>query len=305
MCGELLQLSLSLFFRTVFQNVALASFPETHLRVAAFFSKHEGLDLHCYHELEPACGVTTFQSLELQLFAGSVEIAKTKSFVHRLKIGFILTDINKFIDIALKHVPFEGWNEQVFEKTCLEANISIIQGKLLFPRSSTDLMLSFLKRDDEELSNLIKKSDNVNQKYRNRISNAIFDRINLAQQNREAYRKALSLLALPHMAPDNAAMMWNLSDTIWIALNDSSTDINWYTKRITLGFVYSTSLIYWLGDESHELKKTKDFLERRIEDVMEFEMVKGKFRNSKFGQEFMRGPGKVFSFIKAPNVEQK
>ena len=305
MCGELLQLSLSLFFRTVSRNVALASFPETHLRVGAFFSKHEGLDLHCYHELEPACGVTTFQSLELQLFAGRVEIAKTKSFVHRLKIGFILTDINKFIEIALKHVPFEGWNEQVFEKTCLEANISIIQGKLLFPRSSTDLMLSFLKRDDEELSNLIKKSDNVNQKYRNRISNAIFDRINLAQQNREAYRKALSLLALPHMAPDNAAMMWNLSDTIWIALNDSSTDINWYTKRITLGFVYSTSLIYWLGDESHELKKTKDFLERRIEDVMEFEKVKGKFRNSKFGQEFMRGPGKVFSFIKAPNVEQK
>ncbi|MBC65250.1 MAG: COQ9 family protein [Rhodobacteraceae bacterium] len=241
----------------------------------------------------------------MQLFAGRVEIAKTKSFVHRLKIGFILTDINKFIEIALKHVPFEGWNEQVFEKTCLEANISIIQGKLLFPRSSTDLMLSFLKRDDEKLSSLIKKSDNVNQKYRNRISNAIFDRINLAQQNREAYRKALSLLALPHMAPDNAAMMWNLSDTIWIALNDSSTDINWYTKRITLGFVYSTSLIYWLGDESHELKKTKDFLERRIEDVMEFEKVKGKFRNSKFGQEFMRGPGKVFSFIKAPNVEQK
>jgi ubiquinone biosynthesis protein COQ9 len=241
----------------------------------------------------------------LQLFAGSVEIAKTKSFVHRLKIGFILTDINKFIDIALKHVPFEGWNEQVFEKTCLEANISIIQGKLLFPRSSTDLMLSFLKRDDQELSNLVKKNDNVNQKYRIRISNAIFDRINLAQKNREAYRKALSLLALPHMTPDNAAMMWNLSDTIWVALNDSSTDVNWYTKRITLGFVYSTSLIYWLGDESHELKKTKDFLERRIEDVMEFEMVKGKFRNSKFGQEFMRGPGKVFSFIKAPNVEQK
>ena len=54
-----------------------------------------------------------------------------------------------------------------------------------------------------------------------------------------------------------------------------------------------TSLIYWLGDESHELKKTKDFLERRIEDVMEFEKVKGKFRNSKFGQEFMRGPGKA------------
>ena len=305
MCGELLQLFLSLFSRTAFQNAALASFPETHLRVAAFFSKHEELDLHCYHELEPACGVTTFQSLELQLFAGSVEIAKTKSFVHRLKIGFILTDINKFIDIALKHVPFEGWNEQVFEKTCLEANISIIQGKLLFPRSSTDLMLSFLKRDDQELSNLVKKNDNVNQKYRIRISNAIFDRINLAQKNREAYRKALSLLALPHMTPDNAAMMWNLSDTIWVALNDSSTDVSWYTKRITLGFVYSTSLIYWLGDESHELKKTKDFLERRIEDVMEFEMVKGKFRNSKFGQEFMRGPGKVFSFIKAPNVEQK
>lgn len=214
-----------------------------------------------------------------------------------------MADTNQLIKIALKHVPFEGWNEQVFKKTCLEGKISIDQGKLLFPRSSTDLMLSFIKRDDKETSNLIKRKDNTEEKYRDRILNAIFCRINLAEKNKEAYRKAMSLLALPHMAADNAAMIWNLSDTIWVALDDNSTDINWYTKRISLGFVYSAALIYWLGDESDGLKNTKGFLERRIQNIMEFEMVKGKFKNSKFGREFMRGTSKFYSIMNTQKNE--
>ena len=213
-----------------------------------------------------------------------------------------MTDINRLITISLKHVPFDGWNKKTFKIVCDEAGISNVEGKLLFPRGSTDLMLTFIKKDDEEMVKLVVNDKNLEKKYRDRITDAMLTRIRLADENKEAMRKALSLLSLPHMIPDNAAMVWNLSDAIWNSLGDTSKDINWYTKRVTLGTVYSSTLLYWLGDESKNILKTEEFLHRRIDDVMEFEAVKVKFKNSKLGQEFLKGAGKVFSLMKTSNT---
>ena len=91
-------------------------------------------------------------------------------------------------------------------------------------------------------------------------------------------------------------------DAIWNSLGDTSKDINWYTKRVTLGTVYSSTLLYWLGDESKNMLKTEEFLHRRIDDVMEFEAVKVKFKNSKLGQEILKGAEKVFSLMKTSNT---
>ena len=212
-----------------------------------------------------------------------------------------MTDINKLITISLKHVPFDGWNEKTFKMACDEAGISNAEGKLLFPRGAIDLMLTFIKKDDEEMVKLVGNDKNLEKKYRDRITDAMLTRIRLADANKEAMRKALSLLSLPHMIPDNAAMVWNLSDAIWNSLGDTSKDINWYTKRVTLGTVYSSTLLYWLGDESKNILKTEEFLHRRIDDVMEFEAVKVKFKNSKLGQEFLKGAEKVFSLMKTSN----
>ena len=185
---------------------------------------------------------------------------------------------------------------------CDEAGISNVERKLLFPRDSIDLMLTFIKKDDEEMVKLVVNDKNLEKKYRDRITDAMLTRIRLADENKEAMRKALSLLSLPHMIPDNAAMVWNLSDAIWNSLGDTSKDINWYTKRVTLGTVYSSTLLYWLGDESKNILKTEEFLHRRIDDVMEFEAVKVKFKNSKLGQEFLKGAEKVFSLMKTSNT---
>jgi ribosomal protein S21 len=50
----------------VFREMKLKQHFEKRLRVAIFSLTHEALDQRCYHELIPACGVTTFLELELQ-----------------------------------------------------------------------------------------------------------------------------------------------------------------------------------------------------------------------------------------------
>ena len=63
-------------------------------------------------------------------------------------------------------------------------------------------------------------------------------------------------------------------DTIWRACGDTSTDFNFYSKRIILAGVFSTTLLYWLSDESEDYADTWRFLDRRIKDVMKIEKTK-------------------------------
>ena len=67
---------------------------------------------------------------------------------------------------------------------------------------------------------------------------------------------------------------------MWRIAGDTSTDFNHYTKRMTLGAVYGSTLLVWLDDQSEGLGETAAFLDRRIDDVMSFEKWKAQWRGS-------------------------
>ena len=77
--------------------------------------------------------------------------------------------------------------------------------------------------------------------------------------------------------------------------------MNWYTKRATLAGVYSSTVLYWLGDDSEGHEATWAFLDRRIENVMQIEKMKATVRKSPFLSKLMAGPIAVLSHIKAPS----
>ena len=68
---------------------------------------------------------------------------------------------------------------------------------------------------------------------------------------------------------------------MWRIAGDTSTDFNHYTKRLTLGGVYASTLLVWLDDQTEGWTDTAAFLDRRIDDVMKFEKVKAQWK----GQE--------------------
>ncbi|MDP2738975.1 MAG: COQ9 family protein, partial [Pseudorhodobacter sp.] len=89
-------------------------------------------------------------------------------------------------------------------------------------------------------------------------------------------RRGAAVFALPQYAATGAGLIWGTSDAIWRALGDSSQDFNWYSKRLSLSAVYSACVLYWMGDSSEGRRDTLEFIDRRIENVMQFEKVKGK-----------------------------
>jgi ubiquinone biosynthesis protein COQ9 len=135
-------------------------------------------------------------------------------------------------------------------------------------------------------------------KFREKVTAAV--RFRLEAGTREAVRRGAALFALPQHAATGAGLIWGTADAIWNALGDSSRDINWYTKRMTLSGVYSTTVLYWLGDESEGQAASWAFLDRRIEDVMRFEKLKGQMRESKVLKPFLAVPEWLAARVHAP-----
>jgi ubiquinone biosynthesis protein COQ9 len=57
---------------------------------------------------------------------------------------------------------------------------------------------------------------------------------------------------------------------MWRMAGDTATDFSFYTKRMTLAGVYSSTLIVWLDDMSPGLENSLQFLKRQLSNVAAF-----------------------------------
>lgn len=201
---------------------------------------------------------------------------------------------------ALPIVPFDGWSDRTLADAVADAGVDPGEARLAFPRGGVDLALAFHFRTDDALPARLRSEDLSDLRYSEKIARAVVLRLEMIEPHKEAVRRAATLFALPIHAADGARAVWHTADTIWSAMGDTSDDINWYTKRMTLSGVYSSAVLYWLGDESPHMQGAKEFVDRRIEDVMQIEKVKAMVRDNPIGRAFMAGPGRLLDGIRAP-----
>lgn len=201
---------------------------------------------------------------------------------------------------ALPSVVFDGWSDRTLADAVQAAGADPAVARLAFPRGGIDLALAFHYDRDAALAKDLAEADLSGMRFRDKIAYAIMRRLQLVAGEREAVRRAASLMALPHHAGDAARAIWHTADTIWTALGDRSRDYNWYTKRTTLSAVYSSCALYWLGDETADFSATREFVNRRIENVMQFEEMKAKVRNNPIAARLMAGPRRVLDRVRAP-----
>jgi ubiquinone biosynthesis protein COQ9 len=204
----------------------------------------------------------------------------------------------QLLEAALSHVPFDGWSDRTLTAAATEAGIALGLARSLFPRGGVDLALAYHAQGDATMVAQLAAADLSALRFRDRIARAVQMRLGLA--DRELVRRGTTLFSLPLHAADGARAIWGTADAIWTALGDTSDDVNWYTKRATLSGVYGATVLYWLGDDSSGHQATWDFLDRRIDQVMQIEKMKANFRENPLGKAIMAGPGKLFSSIRAP-----
>ncbi len=185
---------------------------------------------------------------------------------------------DRLLEAALLHVPFDGWSQAALDAAAADCAIEPGQARALFPRGGLDLALAYHRQGDAGMAAALAKRDLAALRIRDRVALAV--RLRLEAVDREAVRRGVTLLSLPHHAPEGARALWNTADAIWNVLGDRSEDGNWYTKRAILSGVYSSTVLYWLGDSSPGYQATWEFLDRRVEDVMRIEKTKADVRKS-------------------------
>ena len=201
---------------------------------------------------------------------------------------------------ALAHVPFDGWSETTLKAAADDSGVAPALARALFPRGGVDLALAYHRAGDREMVRRLAAVDLGALRFRDRVARAVL--LRLQGTDRELVRRGAALFALPHNAADGAKAIWGTADAIWVALGDTSDDLNWYSKRASLSAVYGSTVLFWLGDTSTDQQATQDFLDRRIEGVMQFEKAKAAFAENPLGKALINGPFKVLERIRAPRM---
>lgn len=208
-------------------------------------------------------------------------------------------NMDALLDAALMHVAFDGWTEATFAAAVADTGIDPTLARALCPRGAVDLALAYHRRGDQVMLERLATEDLTGLRFRDKIAAAVRFRLE-AVEDKEAVRRGVTLFALPSHAADGAKAIWGTVDAIWTALGDTSEDINWYSKRATLSGVYSSTVLFWLGDETPGHQATWEFLDRRIDNVMQFEKLKADVQKNPLLKPLLAGPAWLAGQIRKP-----
>lgn len=186
----------------------------------------------------------------------------------------------QFLKRTLVHVPFEGWNQGVIDRSAVEALGEASYGWRLFPKGPLEVVAYWSQQLDDEMLDILSASNEM--RIRDKVTLAVRTRLQLLSPHREAARRTVKYLAFPPHAGEGTRLLYQTVNKIWYYAGDSSTDYNFYTKRALLAWVYSSTFLYWLRDESEDFENTWAFLDRRIEEVLTLPQLPKKILSSLF-----------------------
>lgn len=178
------------------------------------------------------------------------------------------------MEAVLSHAAFDGWSKAALDRAAADAGISSEMAELAFPRGGIEVLEMHLTDADVKMCAAFEAMDFNAMRIQDRIKTAVRTRLEQNQSHRSAIQRGIALLSLPSNADIGIKALETTMDLMWVAAGDTSTDFNWYSKRILLSGVYMSTLLVWLSDESEDYADTWAFLDRRIAGVMKIEKAK-------------------------------
>ena len=179
-----------------------------------------------------------------------------------------------------ENAVFDGWTRAAVESAAGQLGIDPVEARLAMPKGQAAMIDLYIQEVDRALEAWFTPERIAGMKIREKIRSLVWHRLETMGPAREAVRRALAILAMPQNLPLALRISWRTADEMWRLAGDTSTDFNHYTKRMTLGAVYGSTLLVWLDDDSEGWMETAAFLDRRIDDVMKIEKLKAEWRGS-------------------------
>ena len=187
---------------------------------------------------------------------------------------------DKILLASLHHVVFDGWTKAALRAGVQDAGFDADMALRAFPGGLPDLAQHMADWADRRMLDELADLDLDAMRVRDRVAAGVKARLQVVTPYREAMRRLLAYLTLPQNAPMAARQTWRTVDEIWYAAGDDAADFNYYTKRSLLLPVYTTTVLYWLNDDSDGMAATWDYLDRRISDVLKVPALKARIQKA-------------------------
>lgn len=193
-----------------------------------------------------------------------------------------------------RNAAFDGWTDAAVDLAADEFGIDRDVAKLAFKGGAIALIDAWIDSIDLELAERL-PTEKLNQmKIRQRITSLLATRLEIMAPDRESLRRAMAIMAMPQNLTRAAKIGWRSMDRMWRLAGDTASDFNHYTKRMTLSAVYGTLLAIFVNDDSPDFAESRAFLDRRIDNVMQFEKIKAQAKTRReFLPSFSRFVGRL------------
>lgn len=172
----------------------------------------------------------------------------------------------------LKNAPFDRWSESNLKRSTKECGFKEGYELLLF----NDGIKGFTSYFNNLINRRMEESF-IHESY-DKITDKIIRLLELKIDLYSAYKESIRALHQYNIRPQNICasqkQLWKTCDHIWYLAGDQSTDYNHYTKRIILATIYSRVMLFWLADDSDFHVETKDFIRKKINNVIKFNKFK-------------------------------
>ena len=171
----------------------------------------------------------------------------------------------------LSYVPDLGWTWDALYKGALKSkktkNLSDEELHSLFDNKISNIIGIFNDKLDEEMVAAFYAENNKNLGVTQTVKALVLYRLRASENYESIIKTSLFFMAQPGNAYEAFKQLMKTSNKIWETAGDNSTGRNFYSKRLILAGVYSSTLAYWLAKETRSIDGSEHFLDKRLDDV--------------------------------------
>lgn len=171
----------------------------------------------------------------------------------------------------LNHVPDLGWTWDALSKAALNSkkmkSHSEEELQNLFDNKISNIIGIFNDKLDEEMFAIFNPENNKNLGVTQTVKALVLSRLRASENYKSIIKTSLFFMAQPGNAYEALNQLMKTSNKIWEIAGDTSRGRNFYSKRLILAGVYSSTLAYWLAKETRSIDGSEDFLDKRLDDV--------------------------------------
>ena len=190
--------------------------------------------------------------------------------------NYLLKKRQEVLRLAKGFVSENGLTKNCLENISKKYGLNNDETDLLFPQGNIDLIKFALGQLNNDLEVYCRQIDLIRLPIHKRIRKVLLSKISLMNKDKSFYRSIFLNLLIPKKNFSLSSQLYSSVDQLWFIAGDSSTDFNFYTKRLILSAIYSRVMLFFFNNNNQ--KELENILDESLKRVSKIPEIKSKLK---------------------------